>query len=420
LATVTPKTHCSAAIHSITARRTAATLARNPRLGINVEGRIVPHSQAHHLGQILFAQWRSLTKAELFSLGALLLGLVACSDAPTSPIVQGLDPVVLAEGVARIRAGDYGDMHSLLVYRNDEVVLEEYFHGTGPDTRMSIESVTKSVASALVGMALAEGSLADGIDTPVLDLFPEYAAVDNPSALKDDMRLEHALTMTTGLAWDEWTLEYQHPLNSWQQMLASPDWSKFVLDRPMVATPGTHFVYNTGASLLLSRVVEQTVGMTASAYAAEELFQPLGITSWSWPSSPEGHSITGEDLELTAPDMAKIGLLMLDRGRWNGEQLIPEAWVDLSTAAHVGQAEGVETFEYGFQWWRFRDDLTVAAALGVNDAFFAWGNGGQFIIVVPHWRMVVVMTGANYTSGNVDSTVQLGLVRDYVFAAVIE
>lgn len=349
-----------------------------------------------------------------------LAALSACSDDPAAPIVQGLDRAVLNEGVAQIEAGEYGDVHSLLVYRNDQLVLEEYFHGTGPQTRMSIESATKSIASVLVGMALADGTLPHGVETPVLSLFPEYGTVDNPSALKDAMRLEDVLTMTTGLAWDEWTLEYQHPLNSWQQMRAAPDWTKYVLDRPMVAAPGAHFVYNTGASLLLSRAVEQAVGLTVAQYAGHTLFEALDIEGWTWPSSPEGHSITGDDLELTPPEMAKIGLLLLDSGRWRGEQVVPEAWIGVSTAAHVRYAHGIETFEYGYQWWRFRDDLSVAALLETNDAYFAWGNGGQFIIVVPHLRLVVVMTGANYTGGDVDSVVQLALFRDHVLAAVAE
>jgi len=350
----------------------------------------------------------------------LLCGLAACSDEPTGPVVQGLDRAVLDAGVARIEAGEFGDVHSVIVYRNDELVLEEYFHGTGPQTRMSIESATKSIASVLVGMALTGGALPDGVETPVLSLFPEYAAVANPSPQKDAMRLEDVLTMRTGLAWDEWTLEYQHPLNSWQQMRATPDWTRYVLDRPMVAAPATHFVYNTGASLLLSRVVEQAAGLSAAAYADQTLFDALDIDGWTWPSSPEGHSVTGEDLELTPPEMARIGLLLLNGGRWNGSQVVPEDWIAVSTAAHVTYAHGIQTFEYGYQWWRFRDDLSVAALLESNDAFFAWGSGGQFIIVVPHLSLVVVMTGANYTSGDVDSAVQLALFRDHVLAAVVE
>jgi CubicO group peptidase (beta-lactamase class C family) len=282
---------------------------------------------------------------------------------------------------------------------------------------MSIESVTKSVTSALLGMALAEGTLPNGLDTPILSLFPEYGSVENPSAAKDAIRLEDVLTMTSGLAWDEWTLPYQHPLNSWNQMLAQPDWSRFVLDRPMVSDPGTHFVYNTGGSLLLSRAIEQATGTTVAEFAAEGLFAPIGITSWAWPSSPEGHSITGDDLELTPIGMARIGRLFLNGGVWNGEQIVPAEWVDLSTATHVGYAEGVETFEYGYHWWRFRDDLSVAAALAVNDAYFAWGNGGQFIIVVPHMDLIVVMTGENYTGGDVDSSIQLTFFRDYILPA---
>jgi CubicO group peptidase (beta-lactamase class C family) len=348
----------------------------------------------------------------------LLLALSACSGGATAPAVSGLDRDLVAAGIARIEAGVYGDVHSLLVYLDGQPVVEEYFHGTGPATRMSIESVTKSISSVLVGLAMEEGTLPLGIETPVLELFPEYTSIENPGPLKDSMRIRHVLTMTAGLAWDEWTLEYQHPLNSWNRLLAAPDWTCFVLDQPMVAPPGSQFVYNTGASLLLSRVIEQATGASAAEYADQRLFAPLGITDWAWPQSPEGHSITGEDLEITPPDMAKLGLLLLDDGRWNGQQLIPEAWIELSTSPHVGHDDGVESFEYGFHWWRFRNDLTVAAVLDTNDAYFAWGNGGQFIVIVPHLRMVVVMTAANYTSGDVDSIVQLALLRDYLFPAV--
>lgn len=361
-----------------------------------------------------------MKRGVLVLLGALVIVLPSCSEGPTGPTIQGLDRSVLEAGVARILAGDYGAVQSLLVYRSDELVLEEYFDGTGPGTRMSVESVTKSVSSMLVGRALEEGDLPDGIDTPLLEIFPQYETVENPGPLKSAIRIEDVLTMTSGLAWDEWTLEYTHPLNSWVQMMAAPDWTKYVLDRRMLYEPGTRFVYSTGGSLLLSSVVERAVGMTVAEYAEETLFDALGIADWRWPSSPEGHSLTGDDLELTPPDMALIGRLALNGGRWNGEQVVPTDWIELSTAAHVGYDEGVQQLEYGYQWWRFRDDLTIGSVLGINDAYFAWGNGGQFIIVVPHLEMVVVMTGANYSTGDVDSSTQLFLFRDYILPAVVD
>lgn len=181
--------------------------------------------------------------------------------------------------------------------------------------------------------------------------------------------------MSTGLACED---SYLYRWRGLTQMRRSSDWVQFVIDLPMAAAPGTRFEYCNGASYLLSAILQANSGETAFSFAQEHLFRPLGIVDVDWESSPEGYSLGWSGLSMRPRDMAKIGLLYLDEGQWEGRQVVSEAWVEASTRSHIAATlqDG-----YGYQWW-----------VDSTGIYMALGYGGQFIFVVPDKEMVVVFT----------------------------
>jgi CubicO group peptidase (beta-lactamase class C family) len=262
------------------------------------------------------------------------------------------------------------DVRSVLIVRNGYLVIEAYFYPHRQSTVRGILSCSKSFLSALVGIAIEEGYI-ESLDQKVLDFFPDRT-IANDDSRKQAMTLEHLLTMRCGLDWPESSVSYSSSGNILRQMFDSGDWVQFVLDRPMAAEPGTTFNYSTGASHLLSAVLEKATGMRLGIFARTYLFEPLAISSARWSSGPEGVGFGGGGLHIRSRDMAKFGYLYLEGGVWNGQQVVPADWVEASVAGPY----------YGYQWWR----------LG-NGGYAALGYKGQRIVVLPNLEMVVVITG---------------------------
>ncbi len=299
----------------------------------------------------------------------------------STPEEQGMDSQQLAQVLADITKREFA-INTVLVARNGYLVMEANVWPFQPEARHMILSITKSVTSALVGMAIERGFI-DNVEKPVLSFFPDRQ-IDHRDARKESMTLEHLLTMTSGLdcEQDEYVVG---------EMMASNDWVQYVLDLPMVAEPGETFAYCTVNSFLLSAILQQTTGMSAEAFAEEHLFAPLGITQAVWPSSPTGISRGGVGLGMLPHDMAKIGQLYLHRGVWDEGQIVPAAWVDASAREHVAD---VPFGGYGYQWWVQKPGLLARLGLTrFTPVFDARGYGGQFIFVVPSHNMVVVFCG---------------------------
>ena len=259
--------------------------------------------------------------------------LPGCDDCPFE-----LDEEILAELVNRIEIGDYGNIHSLIIIHNDSLVMEEYFMGWTRDMLHYCFSATKSVISALIGIAIDQGKVG-GLEEKLLSFFPEYDDISNLDERKESITLEHVLTMSSGFTWT--------PMDSEEDMAKSSDWINYVLDLPMSDEPGTQFVYNSGGSHLLSGIITNKTGQSAEEFAEENLFNKLGINNWEWESDPRGITIGGWGLELYPVDMAMFGYLYLKNGSLNGKQIVPEDWVEESTIRHMPS--------YGYQWWRFFD-----------------------------------------------------------------
>ncbi len=295
---------------------------------------------------------------------------------PTStPEAQGIDSKLLADMLDEI-GGLKSQIESVTVIRNGHMVLDAYFQPFQKGRKHHIFSCTKSVMSALIGIAIQQGHIAS-VQTPVIEFFPQRR-VANLDTQKQALTLEHLLTMTTGLDCRD---SYRHQWVGLSAMLDSPDWTQHVLDLSMIEQPGQRFEYCNGASFLLAAILEHATGMNTLEYARKHLFGPLGIKDVSWGTSSRGINVGYAKMWLQPHDMAKIGLLYLNNGKWDGRQIVPANWVAQSTQAQVQVPAGIFS-HYGYQWW-----------VDSNGIYSALGSRGQYIMVAPTHHLVAVFTG---------------------------
>lgn len=285
------------------------------------------------------------------------------------PESRGIDAGRLAALDARIRA-EMPHIYSVMVVRQGYVVFERYYQNFYAEFDFEVASITKSITSMLVGIALEQGYIAS-LDQPVIDFFPEYADRGFDSRTPR-ITLRHLLAMTSGYDWSE-AFGWRWPRDG--------SWMAFALGMPTADEPGAVFTYNTPAAHVLSGVITRATGMSLAEYAQAVLFAPLGIAPPEWSTDPEGYSTGAHALNLRTRDVAKLGYLVLNRGRWDGRQVVPAAWIGESTRQQ--SAGGFpQDAPYGYLWW-------VAPSYG---ATFAAGYGGQYLYIVPSLDLVVVIT----------------------------
>ncbi|MHA1944326.1 MAG: serine hydrolase domain-containing protein [Candidatus Thorarchaeota archaeon] len=298
--------------------------------------------------------------------------------ATSTPEEQGMDATALA-GVYDIVRDSSASIRSMLVVRHGYLVAEEYFTPQVYDINNThiVYSVTKSVVSSLIGIAIDMGFI-DNTSQLLLDFFPDRT-IANMSAWKDAITLEDVLHMRTGFQWDE---DNYDEYNDFFAMTDSDDWAQYVLDRPMAYEPGSTFYYNSGNSHLLATIINVTTGMTPLAFADQYLFGPIGITNRLWLPDPQGVNFGGSNLALRPQDMAKFGLLFLNNGTWDTQQVVSSDWVNRSSH---GPATPYGGTSYGYQWW-LNDYQNWYSARGYN---------GQLIYVIPEHDVVVVFSSDN-------------------------
>ncbi|MHA2247230.1 MAG: serine hydrolase domain-containing protein [Candidatus Hodarchaeales archaeon] len=296
----------------------------------------------------------------------------------STPEDQGMDSAELEQLIRNIKQQRIA-IDSLLVIRHGFIIIEEYINleeyvshtQSNMDNMHSLYSATKSFTSALIGIAIQEGYI-DNISLKVVDCFPEKT-IENLDTRKKNMTLEHLLTMTTGFEWDEWTDD------SASKMLRSANPVEYMLNLPMIYDPGTKLVYCTGASHLLSAIIQKTTGYTTLEFARKYLFKPMGISEVQWTYDQQSIHHGGHGLSLTSRDIAKFGYLYLNNGTWNGKQIVSTDWVNKSTQTYNFFQENNG---YGYQWW----------TLPQSNIYYASGLYGQRIYVAPENDMVVVFT----------------------------
>ncbi len=339
----------------------------------------------------------------------LLLTLAACSG-PLEPVPQdgaqywpaaewrraapdqvGLDDGRIKDLVGRLRDNRIPGVHSLVIVRQGYLAVEEYFNGSSRETVHTLQSVTKSVTSLLLGIAVGQGAV-PGVTQTVTSFFPEYPDLLNLDARKQAMTLRDVLTMRTGLDWSEDPYEGS-PL---QQLNAiRTGWLRFVLDWPMREQPGTRFEYNSGGVIVLGGVIYNTTGLVADEFARRKLFDPIGVGPAYWyKGGPNDLPHMGGGLNLRALDMARIGYLVLRGGRWNSQQVVPTGWLEASLAPSVLRPRTFSGYpvDYGYLWWLLPLDGSGSTGDPNRTIYTASGAQGQWIFVIPRYDVVIAVT----------------------------
>lgn len=307
---------------------------------------------------------------------------------------------VLGERLAQVlTAGTAPNLHAVCVLHRGARVFEHYQPGADErwgrpigtvahqaDTRHDVRSITKSIVALLYGMALADGKVPP-LDAPVVAAFPTYADLAADAA-RQRIRVADVLAMTMGLDWNE-DLPYSDPRNSEIAMERSADRYRYVLERPVVADPGTVWRYSGGATALLGRLISQGTGQSLDAFARSRLFNPLGIDDVEWVSGRNGEPAAASGLRLRAPDLARVGQLLLQRGQWEGRSIVPAEWVAASLTPRVQAFEGMT---FGYHWY------LAQPREGGGMSTLAIGWGGQRLVVVPSLDLVYVIFMGNYRS----------------------
>lgn len=294
----------------------------------------------------------------------------------STPEEQGFDSAKVAEGLQAIRKKGI-NIHSLTVIRNDQMILDAYFYPYDGSAYHEIASVTKSVLTTLIGIAVDQDKLS--LDDKMVSFFPDRTLA-NPGFWKNRITVRQLAGMTSGLdcvsANDEQTLA---------EMGGAPDWVQFTLDLKVRHIPGTYFEYCSPGMHVLSAILQEATGMTTAEFARLNLFEPLGITDFLWESDPQGYNDGWAGLYLHPRDMAKIGYLMLHQGQWAGKQIVSSEWVTEATKLQKKTGRGDN---YGYGWWVPPPTQFVE--------FAADGRGGQYIRVLPQLNMVIVTTGGGF------------------------
>jgi CubicO group peptidase (beta-lactamase class C family) len=354
----------------------------------------------------------------VFAVGAVAQQTPPAKEwATAAPAAVGFDGGALAALDADLASGKYGLVDNMLVIRCGKQAFEhgytrDYDKIYGPRAKTTgplnhnlhdsynyfsteyhpyyrysdlhtLQSGSKTITSITMGVATGRGDFKADLDAPILKYFDSYK-IANLDERKRRITLRNLLTMTAGLEWHE-DLAYDDPKNSADVMEATRDWVQYVIDQPMASEPGTKFVYNSGATELLAHIFKKVTGRNVDEYASEYLFQPLGI-HYFWKHSPTGLPDTEGGLYLASRDLARIGLLIMRGGVWDGQQIVPAEWIKQSVTPAISVGE--DGREYGFQWWlmpygRSREKL----------AWAAHGFGGQQLNIVPEYDLIAVFTG---------------------------
>ena len=326
----------------------------------------------------------------------------------------GMDPEMILKAIERIEQGKYNEVHSMLIFRYGSLVCEQYFRGhkyqwDAPeyhgemvqwdrDMLHHTMSVTKSFTSACIGIAVEQGYI-DNVHESIFSYLPDHQQLKTGG--KDQITIEHLLTMTSGLQWNEWGSAHGTSANDIDRIYfeCSNDPLACILERSLESEPGQHFNYNGGGTIVLGEILKNAA-MDIGAFASKYLFEPLGIDTFYWYQFENGAYAAEGSLYLTSRDMVKFGAMYLNGGRWMDKKMLSSDWVEKSMTEYNNNSRIRIPIEdsgkngYGYTWWISE----VGSGRHKTKMFRANGWGGQAIMVLPGKEMVVVFTGGNYAS----------------------
>ncbi len=328
-------------------------------------------------------------------------------------MAENIKPEPIQNLIKDIQA-DPKNIHSVLIFRNNKLVSESYFDGWHRDRLHSLRSDSKSFISTLVGIAIDKGQIKD-VEQKVFDFFPEYAALKNVK--NEEMKLKHVLTMTAGFDWYEKFPFLNNLQNDEFAIELNDDRIGYLFKKPIATPVGSQFLYNSAMPVLQSAIIKKATGEKADIYAKKYLFDPLNITDFYWRMNADGY-VSIAPLYLRPRDMAKLGQVFLDGGKWKGKQIISANWVTTASSTIINNTS---TFSgsgpgtgYGYNWWT--EKLYINNNTILINSFVAEGYGGQYIFVVPSLRAVVVFTGGNY---GIYQSAPFGLMQNVILPAMM-
>ncbi len=329
----------------------------------------------------------------------LLLLFISCTEEQISssiprstPEAEGISSEAILNFVKAADESETTEFHSFMILRHGKVIAEGWWNPFGPDLKHTLYSASKSFTSTAVGLAIQEGKLS--LDDQLISIFPE-SLPDSISPNLEKLKIRHMLSMATG--------QRREP------PITTQDWIKSYLETPVEFEPGTRYRYSSVASFMLSATVQKVTGEKVIDYLTPRLFEPLGIEGADWETNPQGINTGGWGLRLKTEDLAKFGLLYLQKGKWNGKQILNEEWVDEATSLKIQQRPNMTQEErdssddsvqgYCYQFWRAK-----------NNSYQVNGYAGQFVLIVPEKDMVVV-----FTAESRDMWGELGMVWEYIY-----
>jgi len=322
---------------------------------------------------------------------------------PASLESVGLDSLKIIDLIRSINNEEFINVHSILISKNNKLVFEEYFDGNTKHTKHSLRSAAKSLTSALTGIAIDKGYIKNS-DQKVLNIF-DYPSIKNWDKRKRKLKIKHLLTMSAGLDCGK----IMDPnSNCGQKMNEVRDPFRYILDLPIVHEPGEHFAYSDAYSLLTIGLIGVSTNMQTTIFQEKYLLRPLGIEK-----DPNNGGISSRS-------MLKFGLLYLNKGTWNGERIVSEKWINESTGIHVKNPNNYMD-GYGYYWWHKTFEING----NFYNTFFAAGNGGQYIFIIPQEKLVVVLTGGNYVGFDFQPSFKVRsqpyyILADYILPALPE
>jgi CubicO group peptidase (beta-lactamase class C family) len=340
----------------------------------------------------------------------------------TASLDASVDSAQIERMTASLRSDPTWNVHAVLIERDGRLVYEEYFAGEDQrwgmplgrlafnrEMRHDLRSVTKSVVSALIGIAIGSGRR-ESLDRPIVDYFPEYPELKTTERRR--ITVAHALTMTAGFEWNE-QVPYTDPRNDEIVMTRHAEPLRYVLGRPIVAAPGSQWRYSGGLTQVLAAILERVTGERLVDYANTHLFRPLGVADVEWVGSLAGMPAAASGLRLRPRDLAKFGSLYLHLGRWNSQQVIPANWVDESTRRRLTLPNQTER-GYAYQWWHL---CYPTGSGGSLEARAAVGLGEQRVFVLPDMNTVVTILAGRYN--NPSPAVTERLMREFIIPALV-
>lgn len=302
----------------------------------------------------------------------------------------GVQPDSLAKIIQLIRKTPPNDFRGLVVIKDNKLVVEEYFNTYWRETVHDIRSAGKSVTALLVGIAIDKG-LVKSPEQSIYDFFPTTKFKLPPKERRADIRIKHLLMMSSGLDADD---DRDNSPGATANWLMHEDWASYALGLPMSFKPGEKFIYSDVCPLLIGAIIEETSGKSLLDFAKENLFKPLGIREFYWYTGVGGRTGPMGNLYITTLDFAKIGLLVLNKGRWDGQQVVNASWIDQVSIKRFDPSNRFAT-GYGYFWWQGKKEANGKS----YEYIYASGNGGNVLFVVPTENLVVSITSGAYGQG---------------------